>query len=108
MRISDALHFPAQKFPLQDIVSHADIQPRARFAPDDPGLHRKAGCIFAVGNQIPDARVYKSVYANNIAYEMIMNGECGQFSPDVLECLALAREDFFNIVEVIKQYDFLS
>ncbi len=53
-------------------------------------------------------RVYKSVYANNIAYEMIMNGECGQFSPDVLECLALAREDFFNIVEVIKQYDFLS
>lgn len=53
-------------------------------------------------------RVYKSVYANNIAYEMIMYGECGQFSPDVLECLALAREDFFNIVEVIKQYDFLS
>lgn len=53
-------------------------------------------------------RVYKSVYANNIAYDMIMNGECGLFSPDVLECLALAREDFFNIVEVIKQYDFLS
>ncbi|MDE7299296.1 MAG: two-component system response regulator, partial [Lachnospiraceae bacterium] len=53
-------------------------------------------------------RVYKSVYASNIAYEMIMNGECGQFSPDVLECLALAKEDFFNIIEVIKQYDFLS
>lgn len=51
-------------------------------------------------------RVYKSVYANNIAYDMIMNGECGQFSPDVLECFALAKEDFFNIVEVIKMFDF--
>lgn len=53
-------------------------------------------------------RVYKSVYANNIAYDMIMNGECGQFSPDVLECFSLAKEDFFNIVEVIKMFDFSS
>ncbi len=53
-------------------------------------------------------RVYKSIYANNIAYDMIMNGECGQFSPDVLECFALAKEDFFNIVEVIKMFDFSS
>lgn len=53
-------------------------------------------------------RVYKSIYANNIAYDMIMQGECGQFSPDILECFALAKEDFFNIVEMIKMYDFLS
>ncbi len=53
-------------------------------------------------------RVYKSIYANNIAYDMIMDGECGQFSPDVLECFALAKEDFFNIVEVIKMFDFSS
>lgn len=51
-------------------------------------------------------RVYKSAYANNIAYDMIMNGECGQFSPDVMECFSLAKEDFFNIVEVIKMFDF--
>ena len=51
-------------------------------------------------------RVYKSPYANNIAYDMIMSGECGQFSPDVLECFALAKEDFFNIVEVIKMFSF--
>lgn len=53
-------------------------------------------------------RVYKSIYANNMAYDMIMNGECGQFSPDVLECFSLAKEDFFNIVEVIKMFDFSS
>ncbi|MCI8372675.1 MAG: response regulator [Lachnospiraceae bacterium] len=51
-------------------------------------------------------RVYKSAFANNIAYDMIMNGECGQFSPDVLECFALAKVDFFNIVEVIKMFEF--
>ncbi len=52
-------------------------------------------------------RVYKSVYANNIAFDMIMSGECGQFSPDVLECFELAKVDFFNIVEVIKMFDFM-
>ena len=52
-------------------------------------------------------RVYKSVYANNIAFDMIMSGECGQFSPDILECFELAKVDFFNIVEVIKMFDFM-
>ena len=51
-------------------------------------------------------RVYKSPYANNIAYDMILNGECGEFSPDVMECFQLAKHDFFNIVEVIKMFNF--
>ncbi|KAI4447612.1 hypothetical protein C823_002131 [Eubacterium plexicaudatum ASF492] len=41
-----------------------------------------------------------------MAYDMIMNGECGQFSPDVLECFALAKEDVFNC-EVIKMLKFV-
>ncbi len=51
-------------------------------------------------------RVYKTAYSNAIAYDMILNGECGQFSPDVLKCFELAKEDFFNIVEVIKMFNF--
>lgn len=51
-------------------------------------------------------RVYKTAYSNATAYEMILNGECGQFSPDVIECFELAKEDFFNIVEVIKMFNF--
>lgn len=62
--------------------------------------------IADVYDALVSTRVYKSAYANNIAYDMIMNGECGQFSPDVLECFALAKEDFFNIVEVIKMFEF--
>lgn len=63
--------------------------------------------IADVYDALVSPRVYKSPYANNTAYDMILNGECGQFSPDVLECFKLAKEDFFNIVEVIKMFDFL-
>lgn len=63
--------------------------------------------IADVYDALVSPRVYKTAYANNIAYEMILNGECGQFSPDVIECFRLAKEDFFNIVEVIKMFDFL-
>lgn len=52
-------------------------------------------------------RVYKGAYANSVAYDMIISGECGQFSPDVLECFKLAKEDFFDMVEVIKMFNFL-
>lgn len=51
-------------------------------------------------------RVYKSAYSNSVAYEMILNGECGQFTDDVIECFKLAKEDFFNLVEVINMFNF--
>lgn len=41
-----------------------------------------------------------------VAYDMILNGECGQFSPDILECFKLAKEDFFDIVEVTDEFNF--
>ena len=62
--------------------------------------------IVDVYDALVSPRVYKTAYANNIAYEMILNGECGQFSPDVIECLMLAKKDFFNIVEVSNMFDF--
>ncbi|MCM1268598.1 MAG: HD domain-containing protein [Bacteroidales bacterium] len=39
-------------------------------------------------------RCYKSAYAPAEAYDMIMRGECGKFSPKILTCLARAREAF--------------
>ena len=62
--------------------------------------------IADVYDALVSPRVYKSVYANNIAFDMIMAGECGQFSPDMLECFGLAKVDFFNVVEVIKMFEF--
>lgn len=75
-------------------------------AGNDIPISAQVVAIADVYDALVSPRVYKSVYANNIAYDMIMNGECGQFSPDVLECFRLSKEDFFNIVEVIKMFDF--
>lgn len=60
------------------------------------------------GNQIPLAaqlvsiadvydalvsdRTYKKAYSNDVAYQMIMNGECGAFAPELLKCLEISRD----------------
>ena len=77
-----------------------------QLAGNDIPIYTQVVAIADVYDALVSPRVYKSAYANSMAYEMIMNGECGQFAPDVLECFALAKEDFFNIVEVIKMFDF--
>lgn len=44
-------------------------------------------------------RVYKAAFSCETAYEMILNGECGQFSPYITECFKLAKDDLFKFVE---------
>ena len=51
-------------------------------------------------------RVYREPFSKDKAYDMITGGECRQFSPDVMECFALAKEDVFNC-EVIKMLKFV-
>ncbi len=38
-------------------------------------------------------RVYKSAYTPEQAYYMIMNGECGMFSPKLMECFRAVRKE---------------
>lgn len=52
-------------------------------------------------------RVYKNAFVNSVAFDMIVGGECGPFAPDVVECFKLAKEDFFDLVEVIKMMNYL-
>jgi len=74
---------------------------------DEIPISAQIVAVADVYDALVSPRVYKSAFASNTAFDMIMNGECGEFSPDILECFALAKEDFFNIVEVIKMFDFL-
>lgn len=73
---------------------------------DEIPISAQVVSIVDVYDALVSPRVYKTAYANNIAYDMILNGECGQFSPDVIECFMLAKENFFNIVEVINMFEF--
>ncbi len=43
-------------------------------------------------------RCYKAAFTTEEAYRMITNGECGAFSPKLMHCLALAKEEFEAVV----------
>lgn len=75
-------------------------------AGDEIPISAQIVSIADVYEALVSERVYKTAYSNKAAYEMILNGECGQFAPDVIECFQLAKADFFNIVEVIKMFNF--
>ncbi len=74
---------------------------------DQIPLSAQVVAIADVYDALVSKRAYKGAYANSVAYDMIISGECGQFSPDVLECFKLAKEDFFDLVEVIKMLNYL-
>jgi len=42
-------------------------------------------------------RVYKRAIPQNEAYNMILQGECGAFSPDLLECFKSVQPEFFEL-----------
>lgn len=63
--------------------------------------------IADVYDALISVRVYKGAYSHAEAYEMIQNGECGQFSPVVMECFQLAKHDFYDMVEVNKIFSFV-
>lgn len=52
-----------------------------------------------VYDSLVSKRVYKAPYATEEAARMINDGECGQFSPVVLDCFNLAKSEFFAVTE---------
>lgn len=46
-----------------------------------------------VYDALTSERVYKKAFSHEKAMDMILNGECGQFNPLLLECLKQASED---------------
>lgn len=44
-------------------------------------------------------RVYKDSYAVEKAFQMIENGECGMFSPKVMDCFRLAQPEFVEVAK---------
>ena len=44
-------------------------------------------------------RVYKAAYKEEQAYEMIISGECGVFSPKILDCFKKARLEFDQLAK---------
>lgn len=56
--------------------------------------------IVDVYDALISKRVYKMPYEVREAVRMIHNGECGVFSPKVMDCFDLAREDLLQTTQV--------
>lgn len=54
--------------------------------------------IADVYDALVNERVYKSAFTPKEAYQMITGGQCGVFSPKLMKCFELAREEFEEVV----------
>lgn len=55
--------------------------------------------IVDVYDALVSKRIYKTPFAVEEAVRMIFAGECGVFSPKILDCFRLAKSEFFAITE---------
>ena len=58
--------------------------------------------IADVYDALVNERVYKPAYTPDQAYLMILNGECGVFSPKILEGFKMAKDEFEALIESYK------
>lgn len=73
---------------------------------DEIPLSAQIVAIADVYDALISPRVYKKSFTADEAYNMIMNGECGQFPPNILKCFEFAKEEFFNTREMDEMYKF--
>lgn len=64
--------------------------------------------IVDVYDALVSRRVYKTPYAAGTAIQMIMNGECGTFSPKMLDLLNLVQSVLLDLTEAFPFVDFTS
>lgn len=60
---------------------------------DEIPLSAQLVSIADVYDALVSERPYKKPYDKSTAYHMIMNGECGVFAPELLQCLEAARDE---------------
>lgn len=56
-----------------------------------------------VYDALVNERVYKEAYTKEKAYQMIIMGECGMFSPKLLECFRNTRQEFEKQVDASRE-----
>lgn len=71
---------------------------------DDIPIWAQAVSIVDVYDALVSKRVYKAPYAVDEAVRMIEAGECGTFSPQLLECFQMAKSKLFEATEMEVSY----
>lgn len=78
-----------------------------RLKGDEIPISAQVVSLVDVYDALVSKRVYKEAYTHELAVQMIKSGECGEFSPKIMECFDLAYADFFAIVEVLDNCSFV-
>ena len=64
---------------------------------EDIPIEAQLVSIADVYDALVSDRVYKEAIDKNKAYHMILMGECGVFSPKLMECFRETKEEFENL-----------
>lgn len=70
-----------------------------RLAGEDIPIWAQIVSIVDVYDALVSERVYKIPYAVDEAERMIVEGECGVFSPKIIDCFELAKFELFKLTE---------
>lgn len=65
---------------------------------EDIPIHAQIVSIVDVFDALVSERVYKAPYTFEEALRMIHEGECGQFSPKIIDCFDMARAELFDMM----------
>ena len=65
---------------------------------DEIPLSAQVVSVCDVYDALISERPYKAAYSHEAAMEMIKNGECGEFNPDIIECFEECSDDFKRII----------
>ncbi len=66
---------------------------------DDIPIWAQIVSVVDVYDALVSKRVYKDPFAVEEAARMIIDGECGLFSPEMLDCFGLAKQELFAVTE---------
>lgn len=68
-------------------------------AGEDIPISAQIVSVADVYDALVSERVYKSAYSKDEAFHMIVTGECGVFSPKLLECFRNVRKEFEELAD---------
>ena len=74
---------------------------------DEIPISAQVVSVADVYDALVSERVYKKAYPHEVAIQMILNGECGNFNPLILECMLDIQDEIRRKISVTSTEDFV-
>ena len=74
---------------------------------DEIPISAQVVSVADVYDALVSERVYKKAYPHEVAIQMILNGECGNFNPLLLECMLDIQDEIRRRISVVSAEDFV-